>query len=382
MQSITAQLMARSKDTALALRNKTTVSPTADAKLAPQKKNLMTEIITPSGRTLVELKHAAKNVVALSGIPPRQYLNFIASRELGSYAPRLEEAGWSDLLRACWRLDPDRLQFSSYSSKRGSLQTEWTSRVAVTWEEDLPPCPVSLWKTPEGRSALQIRQQITRKSAGVYTLENELSEEGDTTLYPPDDVSWRFLGDDPKLRASGLMRLASRMRQSAKDNSATLVVDDLAALEMQCADLELRWNADRLFMHGSTSGLDGFFAVYRVRRKGIPSAEDSIAVLHLDEKEMFSVVQFNLSAWNAMMAGFGPASHKVLTLEDCQVHVPIPGDKLEEIRKALLGSCRRETKHVFEKAAWLWSLKPNFTLAETVANIAQGKSKGWSNFDA
>ena len=246
----------------------------------------------------------------------------------------------------------------------------------------MPPCPISLWETPDGRSALQIKQKVTRQSAGVYTLENELSEEGDTTLYPPEDVYWRFLGQDQKLRASGLMRLASRMRQSAKDNSAALLVDDLAALEMQCADLELRWNADRLFMHGSTSGLDGFFAGYRVRRKGIPAAEDSIAVLHLNEKEIFSVVQFNLSAWNAMMAGFGPDSHKTLTLDDCQVHVPVPGAKLEEIRKALLGGWRNETKHVFEEAAWLWSLKPNFTLAETVANIAQGKSKGWSNFDA
>ncbi len=246
----------------------------------------------------------------------------------------------------------------------------------------LPTCPVSLRKTPEGRSALQIRQQITRQSAGMYTLENELSEEDEATLYPTEDVYWRFLGDDPKLRASGLMRLASSMRQSAKDNYAALIVDDLAALEMQCADLELRWNADRLFMHGSTSGLEGFFAGYRVRRKGIPAAEDSIAVLHLNEKEMFSVVQFNLSAWNAMMAGFGPTSHKTLTLEDCQVHVPVPGARLEEIRKALLGGWRNETKHVFEDAVWLWSLKPNFTLAETVANIAQGKSKGWSNFDA
>lgn len=342
----------------------------------------MTEIVTPSGRTLVELKRAAKNVVALSGVPPRQYLNFIAQRELESYAPWLEDASWPDLLRACWRLNADKLQLSSYSSGQGSLQLEWTSRVAVTWEEGLPPCPVALWRTPVGRSTLQIKQSITRQSPGVYTLENELSEEGDTTLYPPDDVSWRFLSDDPKLRASGLMRLASRMRQSAKDNSATLVVDDLAALEMQCADLELRWNADRLFMHGSTSDLLGFFAGYRVRRTGIPAAEDSIAVLNLDEKEMFSVVQFNLSAWNAMMAGFGPACHKTLTLDDCQVHVPVPGAKLEEIRKALLGGWRNETKHVFEEAAWLWGLRPNFTLAETVANIAQGKSKGWSNFDA
>jgi len=342
----------------------------------------MTEIITPSGRTLVELKRAAKNVAALSGIPPRQSLSFIAQRELESYAPWLEDASWSDLLRACWRLDADKLQLSSYSGGQDSPQLEWTSRVAVTWKEGLPPCPISLWETPDGRSALQIKQKVTRQSAGVYTLENELSDEGEATLYPPEGVSWRFLGVDPKLRASGLMRLASRMRQSAKDNSAALVVDDLAALEMQCADLELRWNADRLFMHGSTSGLDGFFAGYRVRRKGIPSAEDSIAVLHLNEKEMFSVVQFNLSAWNAMMSGFGPASHKTLTLDDCQVHVPVPGARLEEIRKALLGSWRNETKHVFEEAAWLWSLKPNFTLAETVANIAQGKSKGWSNFDA
>ncbi len=350
--------------------------------MAPTKKNLMTEIITPSGRTLVELKRAAKNVVALSGVPPRQCLSIIAQRELESYAPWLEDASWSDLLRACWRLDADKLQLSSYSGGQGSPQLEWTSRVAVTWKEGFPPCPILLWKAPDGRSALQINQQITRQSPGVYTLENELSDEGEATLYTPKDVYWRLLGDDQKLRASGLMRLASRMRQSAKDNSATLGVDGLAALEMQCADLEMRWNADRLFMHGSTSDLRGFFAGYRVRRTGIPSAEDSIAVLHLDEIEIFSVVQFNLSAWNAMMAGFSPASHKTLTLDDCQVHVPIPGDKLEEIRKALLGSWHNETKHVFEEAAWLWSLKLNFTLAETVANIAQGKSKGWSNFDA
>jgi len=37
-QSITAHLMARSKETALALRNKTTVSTNADARLAPQKR--------------------------------------------------------------------------------------------------------------------------------------------------------------------------------------------------------------------------------------------------------------------------------------------------------------------------------------------------------
>lgn len=342
----------------------------------------MSEIITPSGRSLLELKRETKTIIKITKQKHRKCLNYLAQRELKNYAPWLEEANWTDLLRESWTLDPDKPELTSYSSERGSLQPEWSSKMAITWEEGLPPCPVALWKTPDGRSALQIKQQITRQSAGVYTLKNELSEEGDTTLYPPEDVYWRFLGEDEKLRASGLMRLASRMRQSSKDNSAALVVDDLAALEMQCADLELRWKADRLFMHGSKSGLGGFFAGYRVRRKGIPSAEDSIAVLHLDEKEMFCITQNNLSAWNAMMSGFGSENHKTLTLEDCQVHVPAPGDKLEEIRRALLGSWRSTEKYVFEEAAWLWNLKPNFTLAETVANIAQGKSKGWSNFDA
>ncbi|SMP34301.1 hypothetical protein SAMN06265373_1106 [Shimia sagamensis] len=96
----------------------------------------MSEIITPSGRSLLELKRETKAIIRVTEQKHRKCLDHIAQRELKSYAPWPEEANWTDLLRESWTLDlgpwtldPDKSELASYSSERGSFEVHpvyWT----------------------------------------------------------------------------------------------------------------------------------------------------------------------------------------------------------------------------------------------------------------
>ncbi|NOE36222.1 hypothetical protein [Ruegeria sp. HKCCD7318] len=361
----------------------------------------MTVLITPAAKRVHNLRRAAKKKSKELSEPIKPCLDQIAFEELKridkilltSHVTRRQGSGkdttiehflpndcWELLMSECWTLDAEARELRSNPPQIDRGQKTRRPPMVISWAMSLPESDtVPELAIDHGRSSkrgtLDILPTIERRGPGDYPIIIHVGEEQNYYVHLSDAQTALLQSDCDIERGAGLIALASDMRQRSKDISKTLVVDDRADLEMQCADLD-RWDkATCLFMQGPLDGVPGFLAAY-IMEPILHPEEPCVDVLSLNDKGIFSIAKLSLLVWNSIIAGVSDSPALREDKSGNPVSIPICGHEFCQLRKAVFHARYTGPRYIYEEPAWIIDRVPS-PVMDTVAAITDGEREGW-----
>ncbi|WP_170378678.1 hypothetical protein [Ruegeria atlantica] len=361
----------------------------------------MSVLFTPTAKRVHDLKRTAKQMSKEHSLPIKSCLDQVAFEELKQvdkilltdHVTRKEGAGkdapvayvqpngcWEMLMSECWTLDTEARELRSNPQQIDRGQATYLPPVVITWALSQPDSETVPFLDAEhdgdlNQYTLSILPTIERRGPGNYPVTIHVGDHDDCYVVLTEAEAEQLQSDCDIERAACLVGLARDMRQRSKDISETLVVDERAALELQCADLDRCKTVTCLFMQGPLDGVPGFLAAY-LTEPTLRHDETSVDVLSLNDRGLFSIAKLSLVAWNGIVSGISPSPALREDKNGIPVQIPIRGEDFCRLREAVFHSRYSGPRYIYEEAPWIVDRVPSPVMKE-VAAITEGERQGW-----